>query len=137
MAHSDWKVGRLGWYQQITRIEPFDDAPLDADIVLAFERDSASAEAVKRRVRFYTPTFKSFETSEIKGCGKNNFPAFSITGGACALDCDHCRAKILEAMIPVTSPEILETRVRDLIMLQDLKGFLLSGGSNRRNEVPY
>ena len=27
--------------------------------------------------------------------------------------------------------------MRDLILLKDLRGFLLSGGSNRRNEVPY
>ena len=128
---------RLGWYQRITRIEPFDEAPLDADLVQAFERDAATARAPARPVRFYTPTFKSYETSEIKGCGKNSFPAFSITGGACALDCDHCRAKILEPMIAATSPEILERRVRDLVMLQDLKGFLLSGGSNWLNEVPY
>jgi lipoyl synthase len=129
-------VGRLGWYQQITRIEPFDDAPLDADLVAAFERGAAAHEP-RRSVRFYTPTFKSYETSELKDCGKNSFPAFSITGGACALDCDHCRAKILQPMIPATNPEMLDSRVRDLIMLQDLKGFLLSGGSNRRNEVPY
>ena len=127
----------MGWYQQIRRIEPFDEAPLDAGLVDAFERDADASGMPGRPVRFYTPSFKSYETSEIKGCGKNSFPAFSITGGACALDCDHCRAKILEPMIAATSPEILERRVRDLVMLQDLKGFLLSGGSNWLNEVPY
>jgi len=127
----------LGWFQQVTNIDPFDEAPLDAALVEAFERDAAEAQAAARAVRFYTPTFKSFETSELKGCGKNSFPAFSITGSACALDCDHCQAKILEPMIAATDPETLDRRVRDLVMLQDLKGFLLSGGSNRRNEVPY
>ena len=88
-------------------------------------------------LRFFTPTFRSYASDELKGCGKASFPAFSITGGACALNCDHCQAKILEPMIAATSPAELERKVRDLVLLKDLRGFLLSGGSNRRNEVPY
>ncbi len=88
-------MDRLGWYRQVTNIDPFDEAPLDAALVAAFERDAAGARAETRAVRFYTSTFKSIETSELKGCGKNSFPAFSITGSACALVCDHCQAKIL------------------------------------------
>ena len=51
--------------------------------------------------------------------------------------CDHCQAKILEPMIPATNPEMLDQKVRDLVLLQDLQGFLLSGGSNRLNEIKY
>jgi hypothetical protein len=51
--------------------------------------------------------------------------------------CDHCQAKILEPMIPATSPGMLERKVRDLVAAQDLQGFLLSGGSTRRNEIRY
>ena len=40
-------------------------------------------------------------------------------------------------MRPATTPEILERQVRDLALLADLQGFLLSGGSNRRNEIAY
>jgi hypothetical protein len=40
-------------------------------------------------------------------------------------------------MIPATSPAALEQKVRDLILLRGLRGFLLSGGSNRRNEIRY
>lgn len=40
-------------------------------------------------------------------------------------------------MIPATDPAMLDCKVRDLILLQDLKGFLLSGGSSRRNEIRY
>ena len=32
---------------------------------------------------------------------------------------------------------MLEQKVRHLVATQDLQGFLLSGGSNRRNEIPY
>ena len=56
----------------------------------------------ERMVRFSTPTFKEYESSELQSCGKNSFPAFSITAGACGLNCDHCQKKILEPMIPAT-----------------------------------
>jgi uncharacterized radical SAM superfamily protein len=51
--------------------------------------------------------------------------------------CDHCQAKILEPMIPAVTPEALERKVRELVAREDLGGFLLSGGSNRRNEIRY
>ena len=55
----------MGWFQQVTNIDPFDEAPLDAALIAAFERDAAEAPVPARAVRFYTPTFKSFETSEL------------------------------------------------------------------------
>ena len=125
----------MGWYDAVKEIEELEDAPVDASLVARFERQAAVRPLPP--IRFSTPTFKSFASTELKGCGKNSFPAFSVTAGACALDCDHCQAKILEPMIPATSPEMLDTKVRDMIATQDLKGFLLSGGSNRRNEIKY
>ena len=125
----------MAWIDGLSGIESLEDAGFDAALVGEMER---AAPAVARRpVRFSTPTFREYASDELKGCGKNSFPAFSVTAGACALDCDHCRAKILEPMIPATSPEMLDRKVRDLVMLQDLQGFLLSGGSNRRNEIKY
>jgi len=125
----------MTWLDAIAHIEELEDAALEPGLVAAFERFAADVAA--RPIRFSTPTFKEYTSSEIKGCNKNSFPAFSITAGACALMCDHCQAKILEPMIPATNPEMLEAKVRDLILLQDLQGFLLSGGSNRRNEIKY
>lgn len=126
----------MGWLEKLTSIEALEDAAFDADLVAELERGAPELSAA-RPIRFSTPTFKDYATSELKGCGKNSFPAFSVTAGACALDCDHCQAKILEPMIPATTPEMLDRKVRDLILLQDLQGFLLSGGSNRRNEIKY
>ena len=126
----------MSWLDTIRTIEDLEDADLDASLVADMEA-AAVARGGLRSIRFSTPTFKEYSSSEIKGCGKNSFPAFSVTAGACALDCDHCQAKILEPMIPATSPEMLEAKVRDLVLLQDLQGFLLSGGSNRRNEIKY
>lgn len=126
---------RSTWAEALARIEALDGADFDETLVARLQRSATAA--VARPIRFSTPTFKEYQTQDIKGCGKNSFPAFSVTGGACALDCDHCQAKILEPMIPATTPEMLEQKVRDLILLQDLQGFLLSGGSNKRNEIKY
>lgn len=125
----------MGWSERLAGIEAFEDAEFDAGLLV--EMEAAAVSSPGRSIKFSTPTFKEYASSELKGCGKNSFPAFSITAGACALDCDHCKAKILEPMIPATSPEMLDRKVRDLVMLQDLQGFLLSGGSNRRNEIKY
>jgi lipoyl synthase len=125
----------MRWYDMLQEIEPFDDLPFDCGLVDALE--AAAGERPLGPMRFYTPTFRTYASEELKGCGKASFPAFSVTGGACALNCDHCQAKILEPMIAATSPAELDRKVRDLVTLKDLRGFLLSGGSNRRNEVPY
>ena len=125
----------MAWLDLITDIEDLEDAEFDAGLVAEFERRAPAV--VSRPLRFSTPTFKEYASSELQGCGKNSFPAFSITAGACALNCDHCQKKILEPMIPATNPDILDKKVRHLIETQELSGFLLSGGSNKRNEIPY
>lgn len=125
----------MGWSENLATIEALEDAAFDAQLLC--EMEASAAISANRPICFSTPTFKEYASSELKGCGKNSFPAFSITAGACALDCDHCRAKILEPMIPATSPEMLDRKVRDLVLLQQLQGFLLSGGSNKRNEIRY
>ncbi|MDH3234030.1 MAG: radical SAM protein [Alphaproteobacteria bacterium] len=125
----------MSWLERLARIEDLEDAAFDPGLVGRME--AAAHEVLARPIRFSTPTFKEYATSELKGCGRNSFPAFSITGAGCALMCDHCQAKILEPMIPATRPEVLDRKVRDLVMLQGLQGFLLSGGSNRRNEIRY
>lgn len=126
----------MRWQERLQEIEELEDAAFDTDLVAAMEA-TAQARGGLGPIRFSTPTFKEYASSEVKGCGKNSFPAFSVTAGACALDCDHCQAKILEPMIPATTPQMLDQRVRDLVVLQRLQGFLLSGGSNKRNEIKY
>ncbi len=125
----------MDWMERLAEIEPLEDAEFDAGLVAAMQENAGAA--LDRSIRFSTPTFKEYQSDELQGCGKNSFPAFSITAGGCALNCDHCQKKILEPMIPATSPEMLEQKVRDMILLQNLQGFLLSGGSNKRNEIRY
>ncbi|HEV2686409.1 MAG TPA: radical SAM protein, partial [Actinomycetota bacterium] len=125
----------MNWLERLKAIEELEDADLDAALVADCElgRDAVAG----RELRFSTPTFKAYSGCDVEGCGKNAFPAFSVTAGGCALMCDHCQAKILEPMIPATSPEMLERKVREMIAAQNLQGFLLSGGSTRRNEIRY
>ncbi len=125
----------MPWLESIQSIEEYEDVVLDGELVAAFE---AQASALPPRpIRFSTPTFKDYASTELKGCTRNSFPSFSITAGACGLNCDHCRAEILKPMIAATSPAMLDQKVRHLVATQGLQGFLLSGGSNRRNEIPY
>lgn len=125
------------WLNIAGLVEPLDGVQLDADLVASMEKrfDGLSGERVGR-VNFYTPTFKAYSTSEIAGCGKSAWPAISITGGDCKLQCDHCKAKILEPMIATRTPEQLWSVVNDQIA-GGAQGMLITGGSNYRNEVEY
>lgn len=121
------------WLQAATEIEALDDLRLDAELV---GQMSSRKKGLPPRMDFYTPTFKFYTTSEIAGCGKSMWPAVSITGGACQLACDHCKAKILEPMIPARTPDELWC-VANREIEKGARGMLLTGGSNRRNEVEY
>lgn len=123
----------MDWQTGLSAIEALEDAEFDPALLSEMQAQPPSG----KPILFSTPTFKDYASSELEGCGRSRFPAFSITASACALQCEHCRTKILEAMIPATSPEELDRKVRDQVMLGRLGGFLLSGGSNRRNEIPY
>ena len=125
----------MTWFEALAEIEDLEDAEFDRALVDEFEQRADTVEP--RPIRFSTPTFKEYESSELSGCSKNSFPAFSITAAACGLNCDHCQKKILEPMIPATRPEILDQKVRRMIETEGLNGFLLSGGSNKRNEINY
>jgi lipoyl synthase len=116
-------------------IEAFEDLRFDRQRVARLWR--AGRARIGLPLAAATPGFRAYATDELQGCRRGHFPAFSITGGACALDCDHCQAKILQPMIPATRPEVLEQEVRARAAACNLAGFLLSGGSNRRNEVPF
>lgn len=119
------------WLEIAERIESLEGLALRPELVSACE-----ARAARRPVRFYTPTFKQFSSSEMECAGANAWPAISITGADCALKCDHCKARILEPMIAARTPDILWHAVQELVAA-GARGILLTGGSNRRNEVEY
>jgi len=122
------------WLEVVDRIEALEDVALDAGLIDQLARRAKNV--IATRMHFYTPSFKTYATSEIAGCGKHAWPAISITGGDCKLACDHCKAKILEPMIPARTPQDLWRIVQEQIDA-GAQGMLLSGGSNHRNEVEY
>ncbi len=125
------------WYEIARRVESLEDVPLERGLIADLQAAHAAQTGPGAgAIHFYTPTFKSFQTSEISGCGKNAWPAVSITAGDCKLQCDHCKAKILEPMIPARTPEDL-WRVANEVIAEGARGMLLTGGSNHRNEVEY
>lgn len=113
-------------------IEPLQDIVLDAALVAEMQYRRGTADGID----FYTPSFKSYATSEIASCSKSAWPAVSITGAECKLQCDHCKGKILASMIPARTPEDL-WRVANQQIEHGARGMLLTGGSNHRNQVEY
>lgn len=67
---------------------------------------------------------------------RGRYPAISLTGMNCALNCDHCYRKILEGMMPATEPLGLREICRQLDEEGNL-GVLLSGGSDRQGFLPW
>lgn len=125
------------WIDTVRRIEALEDLSVDEGLI---DEMAARWQRLPGReahgINFYTPTFKAYQTSEIADCGKSSWPAVSITGGDCKLQCDHCKAKILEPMIPARTPEDLWRTVNELVE-DGAQGMLLTGGSDHRNEVHY
>lgn len=122
------------WLDVVHRVDAIEDLPLNATLVA--DMAARAAQAARASIHFYTPTFKSYQSAEIAGCGKSAWPAVSITGPECKLACDHCKAKILEPMVPARTPEALWRAVNGFVE-QGARGMLLTGGSNHRNEVEY
>ena len=56
----------MSWLEKLMAIEELDEAPLDAELVAQLER--AGAGVVSRPVRFATPTFKDYASTELRGC---------------------------------------------------------------------
>jgi len=63
-----------------------------------------------------------------------SFPAISVTGRACSLNCKHCSRKYLEGMAPATTPEDL-VAMAEALAERGAKGFLLSGGVDPSGKI--
>lgn len=83
-----------------------------------------------RRITFYLPAM--FLLDNMAG----KYPAVSVTGGACALSCDHCNGVILQSMIPAVSPEALVARAHAL-RARGMQGMLVSGGCDAQGRLPW
>ncbi len=94
------------------------------------EARTLSWENLGRHITFYLPGMFIYNNRSGK------YPAISITGSECALNCDHCRAKILAPMISAASPALLiEKCLR--VAEKGNHGVLLSGGCDKNGCLPW
>ncbi len=86
-------------------------------------------------MEFYAPGLKRWQTAEWHPEKPNRFLPISVTGTACALQCDHCKTKVLEGMVTLDKDtDLFETALR--LQAGGTEGILVSGGSNRTGGVP-
>lgn len=86
-------------------------------------------------IHFYVPGMVHFDTPFYKSNGSHGFPGISVTARSCQLNCEHCHGKLLESMIPATTPQELYNVCVE-IRERGSRGCLISGGSLRDGSVP-
>ncbi len=70
------------------------------------------------------------------GKERGRYPALSLTGTRCELQCDHCRAELLKPMIAAPTPDELYRKLSALAAGGAL-GALLTGGSDREGRIDW
>lgn len=86
-------------------------------------------------IDFFAPGLKQYSTSELIQSRPRAWLPVSLTGGGCALSCDHCKMQILRPMLSVPSAGGLYELCQHLSR-EGTRGILLSGGSDRNGAVP-
>ncbi|NMC04066.1 MAG: radical SAM protein [Candidatus Lokiarchaeota archaeon] len=66
--------------------------------------------------------------------GRGAFESVSITGGACALQCDHCKGHLLQTMRHADAGNF--EQVLQAMIEGGVRGILVSGGSDKEGKVP-
>ncbi|MFQ6064428.1 MAG: radical SAM protein [Candidatus Bathyarchaeia archaeon] len=87
-----------------------------------------------KQISFYAPSFTYYKTKYFNS-SPTAFPTISVTGPSCALKCKHCRGKVLETMLPASTPEKLIAICTDL-RVKGCIGCLISGGCLPDGSVP-
>ena len=67
---------------------------------------------------------------------RGRYPAVSITGDRCLLQCEHCRGKLLEPMLKADQPEAFK-KVGLELGRRGAQGLLLTGGSDGNGRLPW
>ena len=86
-------------------------------------------------MQFYAPGLKRWQSSEWKPENARRFLPISVTGTACALQCEHCRTKVLQGMISLAGGDDLFATAAKLLE-GGTEGILVSGGSRKTGGVP-
>lgn len=85
-------------------------------------------------ILFAAPSQKYYDTGTYQNQRKE-FLTLSVTGDACALQCEHCGMKVLEGMIPVKTPARFNQAALSLVQ-EGAQGVLISGGCLEDGSVP-
>ncbi len=99
------------------------------------ETSKISKKRGDKKIYFFAPTIKRYQTDEWENRELPFFVPVSVTGSSCQLNCEHCRGRILEAMYHVEGPDNLLKLGRNLSG-KGCRGLLISGGSNALGVVP-
>ncbi|MFX1498652.1 MAG: radical SAM protein [Promethearchaeota archaeon] len=112
-----FKVGSYSWleYSKLIQLKSGDIVPF---LKLAYD---LKIKSLGNQMKVYIPDSK--------------FPAISITGSDCALQCEHCNKKYLNGMKSIVSKEELENFLLTLFKNGGI-GALISGGCEPDGSVP-
>lgn len=80
------------------------------------------------------PSAKTYITDHFRN-KRNKFVNISLTGTNCELNCEHCKRKLLDSMLPATTPSKL-IELGDGLVEKNCEGVLLSGGALATGGVP-
>lgn len=118
---------------QIQRADIRAEAYQSASLARAFE---LRRQHFEDDITFHAPGLKRFKTSEYQQQDARHFVSLSLTGGECALGCEHCDMSILRTMpsLPAFNGSLYDMCYE--IAGQGAKGVLISGGSNKQGRVP-
>jgi uncharacterized radical SAM superfamily protein len=86
-------------------------------------------------IEFYAPGLKRWRSSEWTPQSARRFLPVSLTGTACALQCEHCATRMLEGMVTLGARRDLFATAREL-HARGTGGLLVTGGSSRTGGVP-
>jgi len=67
---------------------------------------------------------------------RGRYPAISLTGARCELQCEHCKGRLLEAMEAAEDPATLRRAARQFLT-NGAHGVLLTGGSDKSGRLPW
>lgn len=89
----------------------------------------------QKEIHFFAPGLKRYETAEFCPAEPQAFVPISVTGAECALQCEHCRGRLLETMRSVRAGGELYELCHSLAA-SGTRGVLISGGADALGRVP-
>lgn len=114
----------------------FSGAELGIDIRRSRDLLDMRIQVFGDQIVFHAPGLKRYATSEYGCHNAQEFVALSVTGEACALNCEHCKTGVLKGMKDLTKSGQSLYDLCSELHDQGARGVLISGGSDRKGRVP-